>query len=631
MLTRIFSRSRPLSHFSRYRYFANNSKNHNNSKIPVMDQRGKLLIPMKISLPDLGSILGMPEEILGLVASDVTQGGIPRNKWKNTILEKKQIELICAVAEANYDFKCENKERRPPIITIMGHVDHGKTTLVDALRHSNLTQKEYGEVTQSIGAFSLLTKENKHMITIIDTPGHEVFVKMRSRGVLATDIIILVVSAAEGVQRQTLEVIKLAKDSGVPMIVALNKIDRPDADKDRTLLELAENDVVVPELGGDIPWVSVSARKETNIDKLIEAISKKANTLDLDECNNIRAQGFVIESEIMKNEKFASVASSILIMRGLLTNESHFVCDQTTGRVRYIRDDTNTFVKRIGAGKAAHIGGFKEIPAPGTLLHAVENDKQANMVLFVKKKIKEKMRGSTRLISPEGAQDVSLIEDEMHRAMPIIIKVSRAGILETIMDEMRSKIRKGKLYILTTGIGLISESDIKMAADVKGVIFGFETDCRENAADAAAGQGVPIRIHRLLFNLIENLENLENEVERRQGKTHRMIVLGKAMIQKIFTISGNALTVGGSKILSGKINNKRKCRILRKGTVIKDGLKISGLKKFAENVDEAEEGNECGITFEDFSDLAKGDVIESYIEVEIQPSFSFKGGVEYSD
>ncbi len=385
----------------------------------------------------------MSERVVGSIASDVTSTGIPKEKQKHTVLSKAQIELICAVAEANFDFAEEHREGRPPIITIMGHVDHGKTTLVDALRHSNLAAHEYGEVTQSIGAFSLVTRDRKY-ITVIDTPGHEVFVKMRSRGALATDLIVLVVSAAEGVQRQTEEVIKLAADSDVPIIVALNKIDRADSDPDKVLLELAERNVVVPELGGEIPYIPISAKKGTNLDKLVTLIQSRASKLDLTECTNIKPQGFVIESEVTKSGRNVGVTSSLIVMRGVLTAESYFVCGKTSGRVRYMKDDFGTPVKRATAGKAVHMSGFKETPQPGSLLHVVDSEKQAAMITFVKGKLKDlSQEKPVRLFTPEGTDDVSKLEDEKMRAMPIVIKVSRSGILETIMDEITEKIRGG--------------------------------------------------------------------------------------------------------------------------------------------------------------------------------------------
>jgi translation initiation factor IF-2 len=590
----------------------------------------KLLLPQTITVSELSSHLSnlpstfieIPKKVLGSLLSGIVPGGIASDKLDSTFLNKAQIEMMCAAAEVSYDFKSPERITRSPIITVMGHVDHGKTTLIDTLRHSDIAAGEYGSITQSIGAFSLRMNRNEY-VTVIDTPGHEIFTEMRVRGVLATDIVILVVSAIEGVQRQTKEVINLIKDSNVPVIIAVNKIDRSEADPDQILLELAEYDIIAEELGGTVPSVAISAKKGDNIDKLLETLKAKIGTLRLEESSKVKGQGFIIESEMVKSKKFTGVASSVVIMRGTLANDDYFICDQTMGRVKHIRDDTKNFVKKIGGGKAAHISGFKEIPIPGSLLYVVENERQALIIQILKKKLKSSRESNV----VQESKNFSEITD----SVPVLIKASRAGILETIENNMKKRLKTGAIRIISKEIGPITESDIKSINAMKGLIFGFEVDCNEDALGAALAYGVPIRMHKLMLQLMDNLENLENEVNLRRGNLFNDVMLGKAIVKKLFSLSGNKIIAAGSQVTVGSITKERKCKVIRNGEVVGEDLEVSGLKIVSSNVNSVSEGSECGITLNQFNNLKVGDTIESYIKVKRPSTFSFTPGIKYCD
>eukprot|EP00826_Nyctotherus_ovalis_P051027 TRINITY_DN633_c0_g3_i1.p1 TRINITY_DN633_c0_g3~~TRINITY_DN633_c0_g3_i1.p1 ORF type:complete len:544 (+),score=185.43 TRINITY_DN633_c0_g3_i1:395-2026(+) len=543
------------------------------------------------------------------------------------MLNTAQIETICAAAEVTFDFATPERELRAPILTVMGHVDHGKTTLIDALRHSDIAAGEYGEITQSIGAFSLVMGRGKY-VTVIDTPGHEIFTEMRSRGVVATDMIVLVVSASEGVKRQTKEVIKLANSSKVPLIVAINKIDREDADVDQVMLELAENGVEVEALGGTVSSVCISAKTGENVSELLKALEEKLADIDLEESNKVRAQGFIIESELTKNKRAAEVASSVVLMRGTLTSESYFVCDQTMGKVRIMRDDTKNIVKKVGPGRAAHVLGFKEIPAPGSFLYAIDDERQARIILTMKRKLKNQMG---EVVEAKEEDIEALKNTTMTEAVPIIIKASRAGILETLSRSISTQLDSNCIYVLSIGIGPITESDIKTMSEFGGVIFGFDVECRSDIAGLAAVQGVPVRIHRLMLQMIENLGNLQSEVKLRRGEACKNIVMGKAVVKQLFNLSGGKMIVGGSLVSSGSITKEKKCRVIRNGKKVADNLEIAGLKIRSEKVDEVREGLECGITFVEYNDLMVGDIIESCTQIKREHTFLFTPGVKHCD
>jgi len=584
----------------------------------------RILLPQRITISELSLHLKIPQKVLGPIASDIVPGGIPSNKWNSALLNKNQIEMLCAGAEVSYDFESPERVTRSPIITVMGHVDHGKTTLIDTLRHSNIAGGEYGAITQSIGAFSLEMNENEYA-TVIDTPGHEIFKEMRTRGILATDIIILVVSSVDGVQRQTKEVIHLIRDSNVPIIVAINKIDRSDADIDQVVLELAEHDIIVELLGGTIPSVAISAKKGQNIDKLLKVLKEKISTLDLRESNKVRAQGFVIESEMVKNKSSIGIASSVVVIRGTLASNDYFISDQTMGRIKYIRDDTKSFVRKIEGGKAAHISGFKEALTPGNLLYVVENERQARIIQVIKKKFK-----NSKALEPDTTEENRNF-DTIEDGVLILIKASKAGILEIIEKNIREKFRRNCIQIMSKEIGPITKADIKAMVAVKGLIFGFDVDCKEDASADAKTYGVPIRIHKLMLQLMENLENLENEVNLRKGNLYNDVMVGRATVKKLFSLSGNTVIAAGCQVTLGSISKERKCKVIRNKEVVKENLEIAGLKVASIKVDSISEGLECGITLKGYNDFEVGDIIESYTQVKRLSTFSFAPGVKYCD
>lgn len=494
---------------------------------------------------------------------------------------------------------------RPPIITIMGHVDHGKTTLLDALRQSNVVDTEAGQITQHIGAYMVRTPKGN--ITVIDTPGHEAFTAMRAQGVKITDIVVLVVSAVDGVMPQTVEAINHAKAANVPIIVAINKIDLPGANPQQVKQQLSSYDLIPEEWGGKVPMVEISAKKKINIDKLLEIILLQAEIMELK--SNYETKGRAVVVEAKKDAK-RGVVATIIATRGTIKVGDSFVVGTDFGKVRALINDLGERLKEITPGVPAEVLGINEdIPVPGDILKVVESEKVAREIAQNRKQLRKDNILHQKNISLLSLK--SQIDQKIIKKLNIIIKTDVYGSLQAIRDSLEKFSNpEVAIHILHTGIGDVTESDVLLAKASNAIIFGFNVKANEDIREKAKTLGVEIRIYRIIYELFDDIKAaingmLEPEIVE--------VVIGKAEVKQIFDLSVGR--VCGCVVNEGKISRNSLVRIVRDGSVIGEG-KIAGLKRFKEDVKEVEKGYECGIMIDGFKNFEVGDIIEAYVKEE---------------
>jgi translation initiation factor IF-2 len=498
--------------------------------------------------------------------------------------------------------KEENLEERAPIITIMGHVDHGKTSLLDTIRKTNVADGEAGGITQKIGAYQVERHGKK--ITFIDTPGHEAFTEMRARGAEVTDIAILIVAADDGVKPQTIEAISHAKAANVPIIVAINKIDKPGADPTRVRTELMEYGLIAPEWGGDTEFVEISAKFNKNIDELLETILLTAEILELKADFKKRAKGIVLESRL--DPKLGPVAD-VLIKEGNLKVGEVFVCDETFGKVRALINDKGERVKKVYASQPVEILGFDTVPNAGDVLYAIKNEKQAKKIVeevIKQKKLKEQNR--TKHVSLESFS--KQLEAEKLKELKLILRADSKGSVEALRDSL-NKLSNDEVAvnIIQAAAGAITESDIMLAEASDAIIIGFHVRPTTKAIKAAEKAGVEIRTHNVIYHITEEIEKaLTGMLE----PEYKEVYLGRIEIKKVFKISkvGN---IAGCLVEDGKVRRTSNVRVLRDNVVIYDG-KLASLKRYQNDASEVVAGQECGLHLENFNDIKEGDVVEAY-------------------
>jgi translation initiation factor IF-2 len=494
---------------------------------------------------------------------------------------------------------------RPPVITIMGHVDHGKTTLIDAIRHSNIADKEAGQITQHIGAYMVTTP--KGSITVIDTPGHEAFTAMRSCGAKVTDIVVLVVSAVDGVMPQTVEAINHARAANVPIIVAINKIDLPQAKPENIKQQLSQYELIPEEWGGKTPMVEISAKNKINIDKLLDIVLLQAEIMELKANYDANGVGVVIEA---KKDSKRGIVATVICTRGRIKIGDIFVVGTTYGKVRSLIDDRGNRLKEITPSMPAEVLGINdEIPVPGDIFKVVESEKKAKEIAEARKQVRKDSILNQKNISLLSLK--SQIEQNMIKRLNIILKTDVYGSLQAIRDSLEKFVNSEvAIHILHTGIGDITDSDIELAKSSNAIIFGFNVKVPDEIMEKAKEKGVEIRIYKIIYDLFEDLKAALN------GMLEPEIVdveIGKAEIKKIFNISGGK--VCGSYVIEGKVTRNSLVRIQRNGEVVGEG-KIVGLKRFKDDVKEVEKGFECGIMIDGFKDFAEGDIIVAYVKEE---------------
>ena len=499
---------------------------------------------------------------------------------------------------------------RPPIVTVMGHVDHGKTTLLDALRNTDVVSKEHGGITQHIGAYQIKTKDDNKKITFIDTPGHAAFSGMRARGAKLTDIVILVVAANDGVMPQTIEAIQHSKAADVPIIVAVNKIDVPGADKDKVINELLKHDIVVEKLGGDVPIVEVSALKKQNLDSLIENIILLSEILEIKASLTQRSEGTVIES---KREQGRGVVASIVQQRGILKKGDIVVAGSQWGKIRAIIDDKGNNLKSLNPSTPAEILGLNDVPLAGDEVISVDSESRAREVSEYRKSIILKEKTSlSRANSMENI--LKSIKSGEKKLLNLVLKTDTLGSKEAIVNTLE-KIgnEEVNVQILLSGVGGINETDIALASSNEALIIGFNVRADIQAKKEAKQQGIEIKYYSIIYEIFDEIRELLSGL---LTPTEKEKLLGYAKIKQVFKVSKIG-KIAGCIVTEGTFKRNTKLRILRDNVVIHSG-DLDNLKRHNDEAKEVKEGLECGISIQNYSDILVDDVIECY-EIEKTP------------
>jgi translation initiation factor IF-2 len=542
----------------------------------------------------------------------------------NQELDKDAIELICSdygveveekvvIDETNFESieivdDPEDLVERPPVVTIMGHVDHGKTTLLDSIRHSKVTEQEAGGITQHIGAYQVTVNDKK--ITFLDTPGHEAFTTMRARGAQVTDIVVLVVAADDGVMPQTVEAINHAKAANVPIIVAINKMDKPDANPDRVMQELMEYNLVPEEWGGDTIFCKLSAKTGEGIDNLLEMILLVSEMEELKANPNRRATGTVIEAKL---DKGRGPVATLLVQAGTLHVGDPIVVGCTYGRVRAMVNDTGRRVKEAGPSTPVEITGLHEVPQAGDRFMVFEDEKKARQIgeARAQKQLMEQRSMKARVSLDDLFEQIK--QGEM-KELNIIVKADVQGSVEALVAALQKiEVEGVRVKIIHAAVGAITESDILLATTSNAIVIGFNVRPDANAKRVAESEKVDIRLHRIIYKVIEEIEAamkgmLDPEYEEK--------VIGQAEVRQTFKVS-KVGTIAGCYVTDGKITRDSKVRLIRQGIVVYEG-EIDSLKRFKDDVKEVMQGYECGLTIKNFNDIKEGDVIEAYIMQEVE-------------
>ena len=578
-----------------------------------------LIIPGPITVREFAKLVGVePTEIIRKLLSQ----GIIAN-----INQTLDIETITVLAdEYGYEVKAEEEmleeveeipeeaelRRRPPVVTVMGHVDHGKTTLLDYIRKTNVAEREAGGITQHIGAYTV--EHEGHKITFIDTPGHEAFTTLRARGAKVTDIVVLVVAANEGVKPQTIEAINHAKVARVPIIVAINKMDLPGADPEMVKRQLAKQGLVPEEWGGDTIMVEISAKTGMGVNDLLDAILLKAEELDLRAAYDVKPSGVVIESKL---EKGRGPVGTVLVKQGVLKVGQAFVAGLTYGKVRALYNEFGQRIQEVQPGLAAVVQGFEELPRAGSILKVVDSESEAREIAERAKETYEE-----QIRRPEDAVRIRLEqlkkrlkEAEGPKELQVIIKGDTQGTVEAIYDALsRFKFQKIKVNILHYGVGAVTESDVMLASTADAVILAFNVGVDAKARKAAKSEGILIKTYNVIYKLLEDMRDILSgllEPEKRE------VVIGQAEVRQVFKISGIG-HVAGCYVINGFIARDAFIRVKRDGEVIYEG-KVASLKRFKDDVKEVQSGYECGIRVEGFDKFKVGDILEAYRIEEIRP------------
>ncbi len=498
----------------------------------------------------------------------------------------------------------EHLESRAPVVTIMGHVDHGKTSLLDAIRQTNVVSGEAGGITQHIGAYQVTTPKG-HKVTFIDTPGHEAFTAMRARGAKVTDIVVLVVAADDGVMPQTVEAINHAKAAGVPIIVAINKIDKPQSDPNRVRTDLLQHEIVVESMGGETLEVPVSALKRTNLDKLLEGIHLQAEILDLKSNPNRTAEGIVIEAKL---ERGRGPVGTVLVQRGTLKVGDLVVAGSAWGRVRALIDDHGQNIVKAGPSVPVEILGFDSAPEAGDQFAVVENESRAREISDYRVRKRRETLGSAGNKSTLEQMMQQLKDAAGQKEFTLLIKGDVQGSVEAIVGSLKKLGTEEVIArIVHTGVGGITESDIALASASKAVVIGFNVRANEQAKRAADAQGIEIRYYNIIYDLVDEVKAAMSGL---LAPTKKEVFLGYATIKQVFNISKSG-KVAGCQVTQGKVERGAKVRLLRDNVVIHEGS-LSILKRFKDDVREVTAGQECGMSFANYQDLREGDQIECF-------------------
>jgi translation initiation factor IF-2 len=497
---------------------------------------------------------------------------------------------------------------RPPVITVMGHVDHGKTLLLDKIRATDVVAQEHGGITQHIGAYQV--HKNDRAITFIDTPGHEAFTQMRARGAKATDIAVLVVAADDGVKPQTVEALAHARAAQVPIVVAVNKIDKPDSDPSRVRQQLTEHELVPEEWGGETPFVDISAKTGDHVEDLLDVLLLVADIQDLKANEKASARGVVIEAHL---DKGRGPVATVLVQRGTLRAGDIIVCGTAWARVRAMLDDGGEAMKEAGPGTPAQVLGFNAVPDAGDEFRAVDDDRRARQIAQDRETRKRAadLVSSRRNVTLEDIYDQAVVGELTE--LNVILKADVQGSLEAVKDALEKlKIENVSVRVLHDAVGAITENDVTLAQASGTIILGFNVRPDPKARALAESSKVEIRTYQIIYKLIEDIEAALKGMLK---PVFREFVLGRAVVRATFKVP-RVGTIAGSYVEDGTITRNSKVRLLRDGVVVHDST-VSSLKRFKEDVREVAAGYECGIGIEGYNDVKDDDVLETYEEREI--------------
>ena len=584
----------------------------------------EVTIPEAISISDLAN--RMSERAVDVIRLLMKQGQMATI---NDVIDADTAQLIAEelghtvkrVAESDVEEglfnddaeQGDNLQPRAPIVTVMGHVDHGKTSLLDALRSTNVATGEAGGITQHIGAYQV-TAPGGQKITFIDTPGHAAFTSMRARGAKVTDIVILVVAADDGVMPQTVEAIAHAKAAEVPIIVAINKIDKPDAKPERVRTELLQHEVQVESLGGEVVDVEVSATKHLNLDKLLEMIELQAELLDLKSDPDRAAEGTVIEAKL---DRGRGPVATVLVQRGTLHVGDLVVAGAAWGRVRALVSDTGASVKDAGPSMPVEVLGFSNTPEAGDRLAVVDNEARAREITDYRARQKREKQAN-RAITMRGSleQMMHQLKSSGTKEFSLVIKADVQGSLEAIIGSLdKLGTEEVTARVLHAGVGGITESDVTLAHASGVPIIGFNVRAHKEAREAAERDGIEIRYYNIIYDLIDDVKKAMSGL---LPPTLRETMLGNAQILEVFNIS-KVGKIAGCRVTDGTVERGASVRLIRDNVVIHEG-KLSQLKRFKDDVKEVSAGMECGMSFESYQDMRVGDVIECYRVEQVQRS-----------
>lgn len=551
---------------------------------------------------------------LGVMASqnqsiDAETAAIVAEEFGVTVTIKEDIEeLDKDIFDLDFEDKPEDLKSRPPVVTVMGHVDHGKTSLLDAIRETHVTRGEAGGITQHIGAYTVRVNDKK--VVFLDTPGHEAFTSMRARGAQVTDIAILVVAADDGVMPQTIEAINHAKAAQVPIIVAINKMDKPEANIDRIYQELVENGLLPEAWGGDIITVPVSAKKRIGIDELLEMILLVAEMQELKANPNRSAVGTIVEAQLDKGK---GPLATVLVQKGNLKVGDMVVSGVSSGRIRAMIDDKGKRVKKVGPSTPVVILGLSEVPNAGELLFSVDGEKTARSYAEKRKEQlrQEQLKSNTKISLDDLFEKIK--EGEI-QDLNIIIKADVRGSIEALAQSLEKLDNEEvKINIIHGGVGGVTESDVMLASASNAIIIGFNVRPNLNAIEVAQREKVDIRTYRVIY---EAIEDIQAAVKGMLAPTIVEEVLGRAEVRATFRLPNNT-TIAGIYVLNGKVTRNSMVRLLRDDVVIFEGA-ISSLKRFKDDAREVAAGYEAGLGLENYNDVKESDLIEAYILKEVE-------------
>jgi len=555
----------------------------------LLDMKAKELIE-KLSRKGLN--IGVNDEITESLAKDISDA-------LNFNIEIVPMEKMVRIEAQS---KTEDLVPRPPVVSIMGHVDHGKTTLLDAIRESNLVNKESGGITQHIGAYRV--SYNNKPITFVDTPGHEAFTKLRARGAKVTDIVVLVVAADDGVMPQTKEAISHARAANVPIIVAINKIDRAQADIDGAKQQLSKEDLLVEDWGGETICVEISAKKKTNLNELLEMILLLSEMLELKANPKVPAQGIVLEASL---DAAKGPIATIIIQQGRLMSGQAFVCGTTYGKAKAMFGETGKAVKEAEISVPVEILGFNDVPVAGDFLQVLPSMEMAKRISnFRLSKIKKKKEKKEE--RPTLDQLFKDMEEEETKNLSLIIKADVQGSVETLNHILPNLSTDNvKIDIIHSSTGTINESDVNLASTANAIIIGYNTKPNKKTQELAAAENVEIRTYTVIYELTDDIKKaLKGMLEPVEKEVHQ----GNAEVKRTFKIKGAGI-IAGCSVKDGTIHRNSKIKIIRDNKVIHEG-KIASLKHLKKDVTEIKKGYECGINIQDFKDIQEGDIIEAF-------------------